>query len=327
MVIIRFMNLKNSLLLVGLLLNAATPSFAAESWAYGVSLNSGWYDADKIGGDAGLCWAASASNMAAWWEDNSAASTYPGRIPALNDKTSDRATAIFNEFKAYWVNSGLNTKEGIMWYFGGNSLSGNTYSKAFLDTVSNPESTGRYWEEYVNNIGYSSNNSSDTYAYSLYTDYYYATNTLSSTEAYAFASNVVNTFENANAPGTISLLLSQYGTIGSHAVTLWGVEYEGDVISKIYITDSDDNYKNSIVGYDVSYQVVSEEVDKETGKLQQETRIYITNYLGNDTVHGYDDYHIVGYTNFNLPFSVPEPSTSILTLAGGAAFMLRRRKK
>ncbi len=320
------MNLKNSFLVGAILLSGVAHSMAAESWAYGVSLDGGWHDADKIGGDEGLCWAASAGNLAAWWECNSSPSTYPGQIPALTDKDSDRTTAIFNSFKTYWNNSGLNIKEGLMWYFGGNPLSGNTYNNAFQ--VEKPESTGRYWEDYVKKIGYSSNESSTTYASSLYTNFTYATDTMSSAEAYAFASNVVNVFEDVNTPGGVGLLLSQYGKIGSHAVTLWGIEYEGDVISKIYITDSDDNYANSIVGYDVTYKVDNEEVDKDTGEVLKETRIYIDNYLGNATVHGYDDYHIVGYTDLRLPFSViPEPATAVLTLFGSLPFMLRRRRK
>ncbi len=42
-------------------------------WVRGVSPQSGWYDADKtLTNDHNLCWAATAANMVAWWQDRNA---------------------------------------------------------------------------------------------------------------------------------------------------------------------------------------------------------------------------------------------------------------
>lgn len=65
--------MKKTLTLIALLGIALFPASGAESnqhWAVGVSESGGWYDADKtFNGDKDLCWAAAASNVIAWWQD------------------------------------------------------------------------------------------------------------------------------------------------------------------------------------------------------------------------------------------------------------------
>ena len=50
------------------------PAEAAVIWVDGVTETSGWYDANKSGpdepdGDNDLCFAASAANLVAWWQE------------------------------------------------------------------------------------------------------------------------------------------------------------------------------------------------------------------------------------------------------------------
>lgn len=56
---------------VGVLLSSS-PAFSGSVWTYGVTQESGWSDFNKSwNGDTYLCWAASASNLINWWQENS----------------------------------------------------------------------------------------------------------------------------------------------------------------------------------------------------------------------------------------------------------------
>lgn len=66
--------MKLSVLLLLAISAALSTVSAAQAWVDGVSQSTGWYDANKVSpytadGDNNLCWAASASNLIAWWQD------------------------------------------------------------------------------------------------------------------------------------------------------------------------------------------------------------------------------------------------------------------
>lgn len=85
---------------------AAIPSQGEVIWTNGVSQESGWYDVNKTGdNDSGLCWAASAANIAEWWQQKAD----PSQIPA---GTPQGAQNIFDDLKATFVNAGLGVNIG-----------------------------------------------------------------------------------------------------------------------------------------------------------------------------------------------------------------------
>ena len=70
------------------LLLASQMAFAAPYWVPGVSAEGGWHDADKsLENDGDLCWASTAANMVAWWQDRhpqeTAASGSPRGLEAV----------------------------------------------------------------------------------------------------------------------------------------------------------------------------------------------------------------------------------------------------
>ena len=64
-------------------------------FADGVTLNSGWYDVNKLkraGADINMCWAAAASNIIQWWQDRyvAAGNTLPaGAVTGVGTKSYD----------------------------------------------------------------------------------------------------------------------------------------------------------------------------------------------------------------------------------------------
>ena len=90
-----------------LLVFSMTGVAGAAVWTDGVTLASGWLDADKtFVDDTQLCWSASASNILSYtgWDGG----------PTLS--TEDQ---IFNDFKAYWNDDVGNPYYGVEWWFTG----------------------------------------------------------------------------------------------------------------------------------------------------------------------------------------------------------------
>ena len=80
-------------LALGLTFGAATADealYTGAFWTEGVSETGGWYDANKIDnsdGDAddNMCYAASAANVIAWWQDSKVGSTLTSEAPKQLD--------------------------------------------------------------------------------------------------------------------------------------------------------------------------------------------------------------------------------------------------
>ncbi len=84
---------------------------AATFWVEGVSLKSGWYDADKDSRDVGnMCWAATASNMLAWWQD---------RNPQFKEMGPQGHEAIWNTYRQAFQNCSGEPFYVLQWWFNG----------------------------------------------------------------------------------------------------------------------------------------------------------------------------------------------------------------
>lgn len=308
---------------------ALAPSARAETvWAKGVSWESGWFDQDKVGAllwddegrviktDSVMCWAAAASNIIAWWQAQAPASAIPAGTPCTQ-------ADIYKAFTTNFKNVGRGENIAWEWYFGGYDLGDDNYNYDF--DVENPKTSGRYWEDYVKgtNVGTSAASNGPDWILGDYLG-----------ESFGYdskADNFANDVSNALSNGCgVTLFITPSDDGLGHAITLWGLEREGDTVTKIYITDSDDAaYRsNSIFACRVDYKTTTEQEgdpSKEDVTEWEKTTILIDS---ND----YDgfSYSISAWNALALPVPVPEPSAFAL-LAGLGALALagtrRRRKK
>ncbi|MBQ7024313.1 MAG: IdeS/Mac family cysteine endopeptidase [Akkermansia sp.] len=301
-----------------------TLSHAAEVWAPGVSWEGGWYDFNKYakGGvsngtstylkdDSLMCWAVSAANVIAWWqEQNNIKSEYDystSIIPQGKD-VHQTFVAVFNDV-------GGNPAQAFQWWINGTKNGSIDYLPLRTDFPDEDESswTSIDGKTYSPNFFYSGGFLTDT-------DY-------TSTPFYNIAADPVTIANTKLTPNEGSLTLqnraivealeSGYalslevntndGTVGEHAITLWGVEYteaNGEItLTKAYITDSDDYY-NGIVAAQVNGKGHLYGMQIDNGAYQ------ITNANGMRTT-----------------VTTPEPATVTLSLLAFCGLAARRRRK
>lgn len=206
-----------------------------------VTAQSGWYDTNKnFQNDVALCWAASTSDLIAWYLD-------------VCDRTGANSTQgyernvhrIFDKFRAAWdPNEGYSMMQGCAWYFTGHTLSGgapenlwkpesggylngiehNTIPWAILDPVNHYPIVGSYEDKFP-----FIEDESGVYAPGA--PFYNHEN---------FSKTIIRQLHY----GATSLaVIKQNGNAGGgHAITLWGCSYDIETgrVSKIYVTDSDD---------------------------------------------------------------------------------------
>ncbi len=261
----------------------------AESiWAEGVTKEKGWFDASKTKDDSLMCWAAACSNIIAWWEAKANPSLIPANTPAALNPGKDPATVIFEDMKAHWKDVGRGSNVGWNWYFGGCVLSKMNYEKDF-DTPATAKTCGQYWKDYVLKVGKgcaapgSSAYVAEGYAYSQY----------STVGADTFCHNIVKMFK--QGAGITLTIKPEKSLQFGHAVTLWGMDYEGNRVKTIYITDSDSG-DNVMQAYDVQYQekegVIPGDVKSEE-QPYKETKILLNIYK--------QTYEILHWSALTLP--------------------------
>ena len=230
-------------------------------FAEGVTISSGWYDVNKKGagdnGDINMCWAAASSNMIQWWQDRyvAAGNTLPST--AINGP----GTKVYGSFSPYelalmemyhdaWNNNkGGHPEEAIPWYFEG-KLYGGEYASAGSQAY--PLTEGGYWKSVWSSVepyiyrGYSHDffpsQYPNMYTY-CYNNYYLwgDGSSLQGKERLAYFSNlVVEAFDHGMASLTIAL--SENIASLHHSVTIWGYEIDNatGLLTRIWITDSDD---------------------------------------------------------------------------------------
>ena len=129
-------------------------------------------------------------------------------------------------------------------------------------------------------------------------------------DSYALCRRIVDAIESGYA-----LVLSA----SSHALTLWGVEYEetdlGTVITKAWVTDSDD-YKSQLVE--------SSEFSVKSGPDGNAVAMKLPTY-GDSTSFVYDA--VSGMRTAPSTPMIPEPTTATLSLLALAGLAARRRRK
>lgn len=296
-------------LIASLLASSALPAAAVTTiFAPGVSMTSGWYDTNKAfnNEDYNLCWAATATNIIAWWLDR-----YEAGGGDLTGISRDTAT-IFKNFQDNWANEGGDNSKGVNWYFTG-GFSDNTNPSnltnansggylAYLDGVGGKNS----WRTLNGDFTSFGNEETQVpFMNPMNGDYI-------SNKHYEFSQIVINQLKLGATMMSVHKINALYGNSG-HSITLWGCEYDEalGLVTKIYVTDSDDEARSGygLKGYDIV-------VGSDGG-------IVMDNYW-----YGSDQYgRITDLTMMYSPY-IPEPSAFGL-LAGALALGLvvsRRRR-
>ena len=248
------------------------PSNYEVVFADGVTMTSGWYDVNKVAqgnnGDINMCWAAAASNMLQWFQDNykKAGGTLPAGCPdgpgknAIGPMSHIYELEIMETFWNEWDNSegGGQPSEAIAWYFEGVIIEQSTakpkdgytggYWSSIWSSVSSHVHYGWEGSEYDDNLYVG--------RYLAYNKWGNYSDVASENRHKKFSEYVEMIFEKGMC--SLALSLNANGLL-HHATTLWGYEIDKTtgLVTKLYITDSDDletEPKASLLNvYDVSY--------------------------------------------------------------------------
>lgn len=210
---------------------------AGTLFAYGVSRESGWYDVNKKGDGRGsdglMCWAAAASTALQWWQDVYTKSGYQLPDGVANGVGVEYELRIFELFKSNWDNLGATSSIGCHWYFTGENKGINAVGYA----RPKPNSGGYLRQVYERIIGLWGNDFSEE------TKGYRTWDTGSADQSKPAIEVFSRLILKALQEGVVLLDVNP-GYSGAHAITLWGCEYnEQGIITKMYITDSDDLIK------------------------------------------------------------------------------------
>jgi hypothetical protein len=282
--------------------------YTGSVWTTGVTESGGWYDVDKSTADKrddNMCYAASAANLVAWWQNGDY-----GR-----ELTSSAPTDIDDIWSTYLNNSRYPTSGGdplaaVNWWISGIYVPTNEEeSERSIFNQQSPDSTqitlipfsGFYYDRYALNKD--------------------ALNEFLSYETSYTASYFGDLL--SEGAGISLFLKSDQGGL-QHAITLWGVDYTEDGnLSKLWITDSDDA-EHAICSIDV--------IADDTGKIYFDEE--------NGDIGNYDWYKYVGITGIHIygvcaihPQAteswqlIPEPTTTTLSLFALTVLIADRRRR
>ncbi|MFG6362770.1 MAG: PEP-CTERM sorting domain-containing protein [Akkermansia muciniphila] len=278
---------------VGVLLSSS-PAFSGSVWTYGVTQESGWSDFNKSwNGDTYLCWAASASNLINWWQENSS-------YASCANNGTPTGENIFRTYVNSFQDLGGAAQYAWEWWYEGSYLPydfGLDEYGYFMPHTLDPSTWGGgYYNPklYQQNIYYWNDMTAETSS-SLPSGY----DTFS-----AYCSDFI--VSSLNSCYGVSLGISANDAMG-HAITLWGVDRDDGtgLLTKIYFTDSDDD----------------------TTALRSCSLTEKNGYLHMDGYHSTLDYYIDSAYGLNLIEAVPEPASFSLLLAGGSLLFLRRKRR
>ena len=271
---------------------------AAEAWAPGVSREGGWVDYDKDAinkpymDDEGMCWAAAASNVITWWQNHNADQLTSSSLPTHN---------AWDVYRLVYLNIGGVPSNAFNWYINGISRDQYDVPQYGFGSVMDAEvydNTKEFNIQWYFDGGFLSGVYSTAENPVLLS--------VGNSDSYALCRRIVDAIESGYA-----LVLSA----SSHALTLWGVEYEetdlGTVITKAWITDSDD-YKSQLVE--------SSEFSVKSGPDGNAVAMKLPTY-GDGTSFVYS---AISGMRTDI---IPEPATGTLSLLALAALAARRRRK
>lgn len=246
-------------------------------WAGGMLFDAdgniigGYADVNKNGtGDSSLCWAAAASNILAWWQQQ-----YPTGS-ALNG-VPQSAGDIYALFCNSWENVAGSEQYAFNWWLAGEEGS-SSYKRFHTSYYCGNDDDGGW-----------------------YSDYYNGANIANHTAQVSLQGVEVADISRAwtgiyNAGGMLALgvfrSISGSSLTGGHSLTLWGFcENEDGLIEQIYVTDSDDK-TTSILTLNV-------EVDADS-KL----------YRISEGQEGLSGYYVGSYTYLKAGGMSPDGSTT-----------------
>lgn len=295
-----------------------TLSHSAEVWAPGVSWEGGWYDFNKYakGGESNgtssylkddslMCWAVSAANVIAWWQEqnNIQSENWYSTIPQGKD--------VHQTFVAVFDNDGANPASAFQWWINGSTQN-------LPQRTNFPDDDESSWTSIDGNTYYpgpfydggflTSTQYTSTPFYNIAADPVTIADTKLATNGESITLQSRAIVEALESGYALSLeVTTGTGTTGEHAITLWGVEYtedsNGDIkLTKAYITDSDDYY-DGIVAAMVDQKGYLCEMQIENGAYK------ITNANGMRTT-----------------VTIPEPATVTLSLLALCGLAARRKR-
>lgn len=284
----------------------AAPTFAATVWAPGVSDKGGYFDynkqytgSDEPWKDSGMCWAATASNVIAWWQSHNA-QDITSTIPVKDN--------VWNTFRAVFLNVGATPIEAYKWWING-EISDQYFDYNHIDGNKETDEKALSWT-YEGSTFHTS-----ILANGGFLKDYYDFNTVRIASSQSDKDPSMHTqILDALAEG-YALSLSLYDDAGNHQVghgiTLWGAEYDGTGddrrISYVWVTDSDDGTEPDMKRYKIA------EKDDSTPAF--------------DAGSGNLTSLIIRYADGMKVERIPEPATSALSLLTLAALAARRRRR
>lgn len=209
-----------------------------------VTLESGWYDVNKVGDgnsyqDGLLCWAAAASNMLQWWLDDFKAKGHeiPSTVPY--GPGSLYRLAIFDTFFNIWENYMHSTKPAIRWFMQGGAEENSSSNSA------KPDKTGVMMEGGYFRGVLPPEQEAELFASDYVTEYgaysNWDTEVENTTRHERFSRLLLRLFK--KGPSALS--------IDSHELTAWGCEVQDGLVVKVYVTNSDGGGNEQIKGYTV----------------------------------------------------------------------------
>ena len=278
----------------------AAVTHAAEVWAPGVSHADGWVDYNKDNNDKkymeddGMCWAASASNVISWWQNQNAEALTSTTLPSQN---------AWDLFRLVYKNVGGYPSSALDWWING---------------ITVPTDSNGY-PIYPDNMDMKALDDKDLAISDLYVGGFLTSSVYSTAENPLLIANGNNnsyTFCKAMVDAMTSGYALSISASG-HAFTLWGLDYKesanGIIINKAWLTDSDD-YQTKLV--ETTLFTIKSSTD---GNAIAFTLDY---YPGRsfviETVAG------MRSAPANL---IPEPSTATLSLLALTTLLHRRRRR
>ena len=215
-------------------------------FAEGVSLESGWYDVNKVkdgtvNGDINMCWAATAANILQWWQDRyvEQGNELPEGCPDGKGETYE--LAIMEVFHSQWDNTyGGHAFHAVKWYFEGVNVCEGWNRQAQPLQRGSGGYFKHVWEQ-IEPYMYTGHDLGYTQDYNNY--YLWGSGSgLNATGRLKAFTELVELFIDK---GMTSMAIAQRENYGGvhHSVTLWGYEKDNEtgLLTRIWITDSDDS--------------------------------------------------------------------------------------
>ncbi len=306
-----------------------------EIWTLGVTRDGGYYDADKdyVDDDSLLCWAASASNMIAWWNKQNPNAAAAAAV--LKNAPTD-LDGIWNTYQQTFTNKGSDRGQAIDWWF-----EGEEYTSMYLPPKrEDATSSGGYYKEMITEPWeFSWFEGGDLWQYNGLDFPYSGRDSLSVTIKNLLESGCVVGLGLSMLTMSDEGLVIQEGT--GHAITLWGIEYDEakDSITKMWVSDSDDT-QNVWRDYEKDlFEITCSEIEvKDSSGATATTATFsseeiLPSWYTPRSFYSINDAAITSLTylssnvgHFTIP-EVPEPTTGTLFLMAIVGLAARRRRK